>query len=114
MKKSTTERFWSKVNIVEKECWEWQASLDYFGYGNFYADGKNCRAHRYSWTIHKGNIPKGLLVCHKCDNPKCINPDHLFLGTHLDNAFDMVEKGRALIHRKERLKKLREIGEMLS
>ena len=69
--------------------------LDKDGYGKFTRGGKNWQIHRYVYTQNHGEIPKGLVVMHSCDNPSCINPDHLSLGTQLDNAKDMIEKGRA-------------------
>lgn len=97
----TTERFWSFVNIGEPdECWEWQGCFTKTGYGTFYAHGKQQRAHRYAYEITNGPLPKwnnpsnGTCVCHKCDNPKCVNPDHLFLGSHADNQTDKTNKGR--------------------
>lgn len=77
-------------------CLLWTARVSGQGYGRLGFGGKNWRAHRLSWTITKGPIPKGLVVCHKCDVPACINPDHLFLGTHLDNMADMSAKHRRL------------------
>lgn len=80
-------------------CWEWQASKDKDGYGGFWAGkelGKEheIRAHRASWLIHKGKIPDDSLICHTCDNPSCVNPDHLFVGTPMDNMQDKIKKGR--------------------
>jgi hypothetical protein len=66
-----------------------------FGYGIFSAEGKSVRAHRYAWEMVHGPIPRGLFACHRCDNRKCVNPDHLFLGTSRDNMHDMIAKGRA-------------------
>jgi len=74
-------------------CWLWLASVDKDGYGQFLY-GK--RAHRYSYEYYNGVIPAGVCVLHKCDNPSCVNPEHLFLGTNRDNINDMVNKGRSL------------------
>lgn len=88
------DRFWSKVNVLgEDDCWEWQASLFDAGYGNFRYLGKNVGSNRMVWFLSYGEFPD-LLVCHSCDNRKCCNPNHLFLGTHKDNAKDMVNKNR--------------------
>ena len=93
-KRPTTEqRFWSKVNKNKKGCWEWQGYKQ--RYGKLGINHKVILAHRYSWELHKGKIPKGLCVLHKCDNPPCVNPKHLFLGTLKDNMQDMIKKGRA-------------------
>ena len=91
------ERFWSKVDKTSNPngCWEWVGGLFSSGYGKFKVFGKSVRAHRFSYELTKGIIPKGMLVCHHCDNPKCINPQHLFLGTNSDNTLDMHQKGRA-------------------
>lgn len=86
------ENFWSKVNKTST-CWEWSASCSN-GYGSCSFQGKPWRAHRLSYTLTYGEIPSGMLVCHKCDNPACVNPEHLFLGSHKDNFQDMVAKGR--------------------
>lgn len=86
------ERFWDNVNKTFN-CWEWMTSTTY-GYGQTFYKGKNSRAHRVSWELTYGEIPDGLCVLHKCDNPRCVNPDHLFLGTQKDNIHDMMRKGR--------------------
>lgn len=94
MRKSVSERFWEKVD-KSGECWVWTASTHHqWGYGHFKFRGKVAQAHRVSWEMHNGPIPEGLLVCHRCDNPPCIRPAHLFLGTDADNATDMVAKRR--------------------
>ncbi len=87
------ERFWSKVNKTDT-CWEWIGVKNKDGYGITEINRKTYRAHRASWEIHYGEIPKGMYVCHHCDNPPCINPNHLFLGTQKDNIHDMLKKER--------------------
>jgi HNH endonuclease len=93
-----TKLFWSHVD-KSGECWKWTGSILESGYGQF-RPGSSClktkrwRAHRYSWVLFHGPIPDGLKVLHKCDNRKCVNPDHLFLGTDLDNVRDCISKGR--------------------
>lgn len=94
---SANQRFWEKVDVRgEDDCWIWMASRDSCNYGMFYPKEypNGIKASRYSWKIHNGEIPKGIYVCHTCDNPPCVNPKHLFLGTQKDNMQDMVQKGR--------------------
>lgn len=87
--------FWKKVDKSgPNDCWLWTAAKSKKGYGSFGA-GKNSSSHRISWTLSNGQIPDELCVCHRCDNPPCVNPDHLFLGTNLDNVRDKISKGRA-------------------
>lgn len=92
-------RFWEKVSVSSSidECWNWTRYLDPHGYGGFRHGGRSgrCRiAHRVAFELTYGEIPDGLVICHKCDNPTCCNPNHLFQGTHADNVRDKVAKGR--------------------
>lgn len=88
-------RFWAKVNRTET-CWIWTACKSLTGYGQIGREKSRDRfaAHRVSWVIENGPIADGLLVLHRCDNPSCVRPSHLFLGTDADNVNDMIEKGR--------------------
>lgn len=90
------ERFWSFVKTSSAGCWEWTGATDGRGYGQISTtrNGSPVKAHRLSWSIHFGDIPKGLNVCHACDNPKCVNPNHLMLGTQKANMVDASKKGR--------------------
>jgi hypothetical protein len=90
----TPERFWSLVQKSDGGCWEWTHSRASNGYGSFKMNYKHRLAHRYAWEITNGAIPAGALVCHRCDNPPCVNPDHLFLGDYSTNQLDAVAKGR--------------------
>lgn len=97
MKKSITERFWSKVEILgEDDCWEWQGAINTGGYGNFRMDGKVKQAHRIAFLLYYHFLPDDKDICHSCDNTKCCNPKHLWTGTDSDNMIDMWGKGRRL------------------
>lgn len=110
-KRPVVERFWEKVNKngrhmphMETQCWEWTAGTRN-GYGNIKVGSHMLTAHRVSWLIHNGSIPDlvapddyfGTCVLHKCDNRLCVRPDHLFLGTQLDNIQDRARKGRTVV-----------------
>jgi len=92
IEQKSIDKFWSKVQKTDG-CWEWQGGRHPDGYGYFVADQKRWQAHRFS-ALLDGRDPSGWKVCHRCDNPSCVRPDHLFLGTQKDNMRDMVAKGR--------------------
>jgi len=92
---SAADRLRRKTVVSESSsCWEWQAARTRSGYGIFSVRGKLTYVHRFSYELHIGPIPVGYHVCHRCDNPSCCNPDHLFLGTDRENLSDMRDKGR--------------------
>lgn len=96
---TTAERFWSHVDRRggnDDCCWRWTAARDRRGYGRFGPErGQTVFAHRFAFQLECGPIPDGFCVLHRCDNPACVNPDHLWLGDRAANHFDMVQKGRA-------------------
>ena len=93
MRKTLEERFWEKVDI-SGDCWNWQGSTYGGGYGTLKVGGRAVGAHRVSYWLVHGHIPDELNVCHHCDNPLCVKPSHLFMGTQSDNMKDSFAKGR--------------------
>lgn len=100
---TTLARFWAKVRKDGPtpehmphlgQCWVWTAGRRQAGYGRFKTAGRYNQAHRFSWTLANGPIPRGLFILHHCDNPPCVRPDHLFIGTQTDNMADMNAKNR--------------------
>lgn len=85
-----------KYNLpgLPDECWEWQGSKAFYGYGSILYEGGLYRTHRVAWEVYHSPIPDKMCVLHKCDNPKCVNPSHLFIGTQSDNMKDRDKKGR--------------------
>lgn len=109
---SNVEYFQDRVvAIPEAGCWIWVGHVNENGYGRIRRGGKNVfkeYAHRFSYRTYKGEIPDGMCVCHKCDTPSCVNPDHLFLGTLLDNNSDMIAKKRNSVGETHKSAKLSE------
>jgi hypothetical protein len=98
-----SERFWEKVDKDGPtpshcpelgQCWVWVAGIGGDGYGRFRYEKQKMRSHRYAWMEANGQIASNVLVCHKCDNCLCVRPDHLFVGSVLDNTHDRLRKGR--------------------
>jgi hypothetical protein len=123
--KLTKANLQNKVSISEKGCWLWSgarktAGTRGFSYGWVTLDGKQQNAHRAVWALFFGDIPRGFYVCHKCDVPLCVNPDHLFLGTPSDNMQDMWNKNRhkrpdeSNLHRKLSNEQVSQIVDLLS
>lgn len=88
------DRFEAKIYYAIDSCWYWTGCVCKFGYGRIRVNGVSELSTRISYTLFKGGIPDGMYVCHRCDNPACVNPDHLFLGSQSDNMKDMMNKGR--------------------
>lgn len=87
-------RFWSKVQKTET-CWLWTGEASsHFGYGRLHVNGRRTRAHRYSWELHNGAVPEGKFLLHSCDNPRCVRPEHLRVGTQRENMADKTARGR--------------------
>src|ERR1700753_2039822 len=102
----TKEEFFSNVKINKNSCWEWQRYLNKYGYGYISTEGKSWSIHRYAYYVTHGSIPSKKWVLHKCDNRKCINPDHLYLGDNAQNVKDRVQRNRGAIAERNASSKL--------
>lgn len=105
-----TDRLLQRVNVTDG-CWEWTGARLPTGYGHVRWQGKDALTHRLIWALCFGEIPGRLWVLHKCDNPPCCNPDHLFLGTPKNNTHDAISKGRWNIHRNQKRRKYKSAEE---
>jgi hypothetical protein len=99
------DEFWQSYRMSREGCWEWTRARTKFGYGHLVWNGRHLTAHRQAWEFAKGAIPAGMCVLHRCDNPACINPDHLWLGTKSDNTLDCSRKGRRYAPKKEEMRR---------
>lgn len=104
MNQKDIDRFKSYVAVGDG-CHAWVGCLDQSGYGRLLVGGKEYKAHRFAWSLKNGEIPEGMMICHKCDNPGCVNVDHLFLGTQSDNMNDMHAKKRHVMRDKTWIQK---------
>lgn len=105
---SLLTRFYDRIFYSPDGCWYWLGLMHRDGYGLISTNHITYTAHRVSYMIHKGEIPKDMHICHSCDNPACVNPDHLWAGTNYDNILDRVKKGRSLLGSKHRSAKITE------